>query len=164
MSGSWRSLDLGELGESDSTLSILLNVVSLNISRVKLDGLDDVEALVPSRVSTRDLSIKLSDGTTKRDITVLLVHVDIILSSEVLEDNAEVSNTVGFSLKDLRNGDDLTLALSNFVLSLHLVPEVRASNNGVLSEHSDSVAGRIRVLSSGSLSTDNPELSDLNIG
>jgi hypothetical protein len=53
------------------------------------------------------------------------------------------------------------LALSNFVLSLHLIPEVGTSNNRVLGKHSDSVASRISVLISGGLSTDNPVLSDL---
>merc|ERR1712070_1171984 len=110
-----------------------------------------------SGVSTRDLNVKLSDGSTEGDITVLLVHVDIIVSGKILENDTKVLHRVGVLLEDLANGDDLTLALSNLVLSLHLIPEVRTSNNCVLGEHSDSVAS-ITIIAS----ADNPILPDLN--
>ena len=140
------SLNLGELGESDCVVSELLDGTSLNILIIKIDGFDDVEALMSSGVSTRDLSVELGNGTTERNITVLFVHVDIIVSSKVLEDDTEVSHSVGSSLKDLANGDDFTLNLSNFVLSLHFIPEVGAGNNSVLSEHSDPVASGLGIL------------------
>ena len=157
------SLDLGELGELEASLSVLSDVGSLGGAVGDKSGLNDMEALMSSGVSTRDLGVKLSNSAAKRDITVLLVHVDIIVSSEVLEDNTVVLHGGGLSLEDLADGDDFTLNLSDFVLSLHLVPEVRSSNNSVLGEHSDSVASGLRVLLRRSLSTDNPVLSDLNL-
>ena len=108
-----------------------------------------------------ELHVQLADGAVDGDVPVLLVHVDYISSCSILKYDSVVLNGVSFLLEDLRNGNDLSLAFSNLVLSLHLIPEVGTSNNGVLSKHSDSVASRIRVLLSGSLSTDNPVLSDL---
>ena len=160
MSGKRSSLSLNEFRELD--ISVLRNLNSLAVLIVKVNSLNDVKALMSSGVSTRDLSVKLGNGTAKGDITVLFVHVDIIVSSKILEDDAEVSHRVGSSLEDLANGDDFTLDLSDFVLSLHFIPEVGAGNNGVLSEHSDSVTSGLRIFLSGVLSTDNPVLSDLN--
>lgn len=62
---------------------------------------------------------------------------------------------------DLLNRDDLTLDLSDFVLSLHVVPELRLSEDGVLGENSHSVESRVRVLLTGETSADNEELSNL---
>lgn len=63
---------------------------------------------------------------------------------------------------DLLNRDDFTLDLSDFVLSLHVVPELGLSKNGVNSEHSHSVEGGVRVLLCGKSSADDEELPHLN--
>ena len=49
-------------------------------------------------------------------------------------------------LIDFLHRDDLALDLSDFVLSLHVVPELRLSKDRVLAEHSHSVESRVRVL------------------
>ena len=62
---------------------------------------------------------------------------------------------------DLLNRDDLTLDLSDFVLSLHVVPELGLSKHGVLSENSHSVESRVRCLLRWETSANNKELSHL---
>jgi len=155
-----RSLGLGELGEAERLLGELRNLRALELRVGELHGLDDMDALVSSRVATGELSVHLGNGTAKSSGSVLLVHVHIISSGEVLEDNTEVLNRVGVALEDLADGNDLTLALANLVLSLHLIPESGASKDGVLGEHSDSEAGGLRVLSGRRLSADDPVLSN----
>lgn len=51
--------------------------------------------------------------------------------------------------------------LSDFVLSLQLIPELRLSENFILGEDSHSVQSGIGVLLRGVLSSHNPELSHL---
>jgi hypothetical protein len=53
------------------------------------------------------------------------------------------------------------LALSDLVLSLHLIPEVGSGEDDVLSEDSDSEAGWFRGGFTRKLSSDNPVLLDL---
>jgi len=154
------SLALGELGEAQGLLGELSNLRTLELRVGELDGLDDMEALVSGGVTTGELSVHLGDGTAKGGGSVFLVHVHVISSSEVLENNTVVVDSVGVALEDLADGDDLTLALADLVLSLHLVPEAGTSEDGVLGEHSDSVAGRLSVVSAGSLSADDPVLSN----
>jgi len=154
------SLELSELGEAERLLGELRNLRALELRVGKLHGLDDVDALVSGGVTTGELSVHLRNGTAKGSGSVLLVHVHIILSGKVLEDNAEVLDGAGGALEDLADGNDLTLALADLVLSLHLIPESGTSENGVLGEHSDSEAGGLRVLSGRRLSADDPVLSN----
>ena len=62
---------------------------------------------------------------------------------------------------DLLNRDDLTLDLSDLVLSLHVVPELGLSKDWVGGEHSHSVEGGIGLLLSRKASANDEELSDL---
>lgn len=101
MLGKRSSSDLSKLGESEGLLGELLYLRSLEFRVVENDSLDDVDALMSSRVSTRKLTVHLSDGTSKGSVSVFLVHVNIILSCEVLKNNTEVLNRVGVLLEDL---------------------------------------------------------------
>ena len=158
-----RSLQLRQLGEAEGLLGELSNsgVLLVELVVLEADGLDDVDALMTARVATGELLVHLRDGAAEGDIAVLLVHVNVVLSGEVLEHDAVVLDGGGLALEDLAHGDDLTLALADLVLSLHLVPELGASDDGVLGEHSDSEAGGLGCLRSGSLSADDPVLLDL---
>lgn len=62
---------------------------------------------------------------------------------------------------DFLDGDDLTLDLSDLVLSLHVVPELGLSKNWVGGEHSHSVEGGVRLLLGREASANHEELSDL---
>lgn len=61
----------------------------------------------------------------------------------------------------LGDGDDLSLDLSDFVLSLHVVPELRLSEDSVLSEDSHSVELGLWFSLAGQTSSDHEKLSDL---
>lgn len=160
MGGGGSSLGLGELGEAQGLLGELSDLRTLELRVGELHGLDDVDALVSSRVTTGELSVHLGNSTAKGSASVLLVHVHIILSGEVLEDNTVVVDSVGVALEDLADGNDLTLALADLVLSLHLVPEAGTSEDGVLGEHSDSEAGGVGIAFARGLSADDPVLSN----
>lgn len=109
------------------------------------DSLDDVDRVSSGGVSTGHLGVHLGDGTAESGGSVFLVHVDDIGSSLILQDDSVVFDVRGFSLEDLTDVDDLTLALSNLVLSLHLVPELGSSEHDVLGKDSDSIAGWLWV-------------------
>ena len=57
--------------------------------------------------------------------------------------------------------DDFTLDLSDFVLSLHVVPELRPSQDGITCEDAHSVQLGILVVGGWQAPTDNVELSHL---
>ena len=57
--------------------------------------------------------------------------------------------------------NDLSLDLSDFMLSLHVIPELRPGQDGVTSEYADSVQLGIRVAFGWQASADNVELSHL---
>ena len=161
MSSGWGSLLSGELWEFVVYLQVL-HGSSSGDARVWLnDSLDDVDGVTLSAVSTSHFTVHLGDGAAESNISVFLVHVDDTSSGKILKDDTVVFDGIGLSLEDLADGNDFTLALSNLVLSLHLVPEVRSSNDCVLGENPDSVAGWIGVRLAWKLSTGNPILFDL---
>ena len=57
--------------------------------------------------------------------------------------------------------NDLSLDLSDFMLSLHVIPELRPGQDGVTSEYADSVQLGLWVLFAWQTSADNVELSHL---
>lgn len=97
-------------------------------------------------VKYAEILTHLGNSASEGGVSEFLVHVDCFSSGQVSEDNAVVLNDTGVLLVDLLNRDDLTLDLSDLVLSLHVVPELGLSKNWVSSEHSHSVEGGIRVL------------------
>jgi len=107
------------------------------------------------------LHVHLGDGATDGDVSVLLVHVNRARAGQVPQNNAVVSDAAGLSLEDLGSGDDLTLDLADLVLTLHEVPELRPSEDGVTAEHAHSVERGVRGRLSGETSTDDVELSQL---
>jgi len=94
-------------------------------------------------------SIKLThlgNSSSKSGVSVFLVHVDCFSSGQVSEYDAVILDNASMLLVDLLNGHDFTLDLSDFVLSLHVVPELGLSKDWVLGEDSHSVEGGVRVL------------------
>ena len=160
MSSGWGSLLDGELWELEVAPEELLGLFSQNGVVGLDDGLDDVDGISSGTMSTGHLLVHGGNGTAEGGGSVLLVHVDNISSGGVLEDDSVVLDGSGFLLEDLGNGDDLSLALSDLVLSLHLIPEVGSGEDDVLSEDSDSEAGWFRGGLTRKLSSDNPVLFD----
>lgn len=161
VSWGWCSLSVGDLWVSDASSNVLLSSLSLDGVVWDDDGLDDVNRVSSGTVSTGHFTVHLGDGSAETVVSVLLVHVDNIVSGVILEDNTVVSDSVGASLKDLADGNDLSLGSSDLVLSLHLVPESGSSDNSVLCEDSDSVAGWLWASLAWTLSSDDPILVDL---
>ena len=134
---------MDELRESQSRLHVLFGLLSQNLVVWLHSCLDDVNGIASGAVSTSHLRVHLTNSSTKCVTSVLFVHVHNTSSGKILKHDSVVLDGIGFSLENLADGDDLTLALSDLVLSFHLVPELRSSKDGILGENSDSVAGWI---------------------
>ena len=106
-------------------------------------------------------SMELTDGSIEGDISVFLVHVDCFSSGQVSEDDAVVLDDTSVLLVDFLHRDDLALDLSDFVLSLHVVPILGASQHCIASKHSHSVERGFWDLLTWKGTTDNLELSNL---
>ena len=102
--------------------------------------------LKAATASHRGKLTHLGNSSSKGGVSEFLVHVDCFSSGQVSEDDAVVLDDTSVLLVDFLHRDDLALDLSDFVLSLHVVPELRLSKDWVLAEHSHSVESRVRVL------------------
>ena len=58
--------------------------------------------------------------------------------------------------------NDLTLDLSDLMLSLHVVPELGSGEHGITRENTHAVKFGIRIILAGESSSDDEELSHLN--
>lgn len=101
VSWGWCSLSVGDLWVLDASSNVLFSLFSLDSVVWDDDGLDDVNRVSSGTVSTGHFTVHLRDGSAETVVSVLLVHVDDIVSGVILEDNAVVSDSVGGSLKDL---------------------------------------------------------------
>ena len=149
------------LGEPDRFLVELTNLGSSHFSLRHDGGSDDLNRIVTGRVSSAHLHIQLRDGAVEGSISVFLVHVDGDGTGQVSENDSIIPDNIGPLLEDLAGGNNLSLNLSDLVLSLHVVPELAAGKDGVGGEHTHSVELGFGALLRGVSSTDNVELSDL---
>ena len=124
-------------------------------------GSDDLDGLTSGGVSSGHLEVHLGNGAADRSVSVFLVHVHSSSSGQVSQVNAVVSDASGGLLVDLAGGDDLTLNLSDLVLSLHEVPELSAGEDSVAFENSHSVKRWVWVLLGGQGTAHDVELSHL---
>ena len=161
MVGGWGSLHGGEFWELQGSSVVLLSGFSEAFVWFLNDSLDNVDGITSGTVSTGHLAVHLGDSIAKGVCSVFLVHVDDIGSSSVLEDDTVVLDGRGLLLEDLADGDDLTLALSDLVLSLHLIPKVGSGKDNILGKDSDSIACWLWGGFTWKLSSDNPKLLDL---
>ena len=156
------SLPVNNSWELEARLIELLGGCSSAVLGLKNGGSDDLNRIVWGRVSSAHFQIELWYGATEGSVSILLVHVDSASSGQVSEDDSVVLDRLSFLLEDLSGGDDLSLNLSDLVLSFHEVPELGPGKYGVASEHTHSIESGLRVLLWWVFSSDNKELSDLN--
>ena len=161
MSSCWGSLQAGELRESQSDLGVLKDLRASKGFVWLDDGLDNMDWLSSGTMSTCHLVVHLRNSSAEGVASVLLVHVNDTGSWKILEDNTVVSNSLGLALENLTNWNNLSLALSDLVLTFHFIPELGSSDHSVLSENSNPVANGIGSINSAGFSTDNPVLSHL---
>ena len=161
VSGGGSSLDLGQLGEPDVSLGELAGSFSEDLVVWLDDGLDNVDGVSSGGVSTGHLRVHLGHGSAEGGVSVLLVHVDEALSGKILQDDSVVLDRVGLSLEDLAQRNDLSLRSPDLVLSLHLIPELGSSDDGILGKYSNSIACWLWVSLAGRLSSYDPVLVEL---
>ena len=139
----------------------LLTLKTLDIGVADDARPDDLDRVMGGAMSTGHLHVHLADGSAEGHVSVLFVHVNSIGTGEVTKNDAIVPDCARLLLEDFACGDDFTLNLANLMLSLHVIPELGASENSVLLEHSHSVEFRIGGLLSSKSSSHNEELSHL---
>ena len=139
----------------------LLNLKAFDVGVADDARPDDLDRVMGGAMSTGHLHVHLADGSAEGHVSVLLVHVNSIGTGEVTKNDAIVPDCARLLLEDFACGDDFTLNLANLMLSLHVIPELGASENSVLLEHSHSVEFRIGGLLSSKSSSHNEELSHL---
>lgn len=133
------ALTLVGLGELSAAVGHLHDVCASEFAVRDNAGADHLNSLSTGTVATGHLVVHLGHGTAERGVTVLLVHVDGKSAGEITENDTVVLDGGGMLLVDLGGGNDLTLNLADLVLSLHVVPELGTSKNGIASKHADSV-------------------------
>lgn len=135
------SLDGSGLGEDNTSSGELDGLLTDGVGIGNDGGLDDLDGLSSSGVTTGHLHVELGDGSAKGDVSELLVHVNGGGTGIVSEEDTVVSHDTGSLLEDLAGRDDLSLDSSDLVLSLHVIPELGSSEDLVSAEDSDSVEG-----------------------
>ena len=161
MSSGWGSLTLVDLWISKFGGGVLVDVRS-NTVGVRHDlGLDDLDSVSSTAMSTSHFVEHLGDSSAESGVSELLVHVNNTGSGEIFEGDTIVLDCIGSSLEDLVDRDDFSVSGSNLILSLHLIPELRSSDDWVLTENSHSVKSWLWGRFSWTSSSDNPVLSNL---
>ena len=95
VSWGWCSLSVGDLWVLDASSNVLFSLFSLDSVVWDDDGLDDVNRVSSGTVSSGHFTIHLGDGSAETVVSVLLVHVDDIISGTILEHDTVVSNAIG---------------------------------------------------------------------
>ena len=155
------SLEVNSLGEPNSFSSESLRSLSNSVLVGKHASSDDLDGFGSSTVSATHFHVHLGDCSVQSSVSVFFVHVHGDSSGQVSEEDSVVLDSTSFFLEDLASGNNLTLDLSNLVLSLHEVPELGSGEHGVSSKHTHSVESGLGVSLTWQSSTDNEELSNL---
>jgi len=157
----WGTLANVGLGEPGLLGIELTDLSSADIGVLDGAGSDNLNRFRVGTMSSGHLHVHLGDGTAKGSVSVLLVHVDGTSTGQVSKNDSVVSDNASLLLEDFAGGDDLSLDLSNLVLSLHVIPELGSGEDGVRGEHTHSVKLGLGSLLRGVSSSDNVKLSDL---
>ena len=147
--------------ESNVLRRKLLDLSTFDFGVVDDARSNDLNGVLGSAMSAGHLHVHLADGSAEGHVSVLLVHVNRVGTGEVTQNDAVVPDCAGLFLEDFARRDDFTLNLAHLMLSLHVIPELRASDDSVFLEHSHSVELGIGVLLSCKSSSHNKELSHL---
>ena len=141
----------------------LQNLWTLDLTILQSACSDDLNRVSGGAMSTSHLHVHLRDSSAEGAISVLFVHVNGTSAGEVTKDNAVVSEDASLFLEDLGCVDDFTLNLANLMLSLHEIPELGSGEDLISGEHAHSVESRIGRSIGWESSSNNVELSQLNI-
>jgi len=155
-----------ELGDGESELGVSVDLVdgsSASILSGDRAGSKDLDGIVSSSVLAGHLHVHLGDGTVEGDVSVFSVHVVLARSGLVSDGNTVSLDDSGVLLVDLLARDDLTVSSLQSVEELGLIPELRSSNNLILSEDSHGDDVLLRLSLSGESGTSDQELSHSNV-
>ena len=126
-------------------------------------GSDDGNGVGRGTVVSGHFGVELADCTVQGHISVFLVHVVVSSSGLIPEDDTEGLDVVGLALKNLVDGEDLSLGALGLELSSQVVPEFGLCDDVVAGEQTDGVNLGIGVLLGGQLAAEHEVLSDLHL-
>jgi hypothetical protein len=134
-------LSWSDQGESQVLVDVLEGVASLDIGIGNNGSLDDLDIASHSSVSSSHIVVHLTDGTSEGGVSVLLVHIVLAASTSVSQPDGEVLYLHRVLVEDLGDIQDFTTGSLSLSEGLHIVPELRLSNNLVTSEdlHSENL-------------------------
>ena len=121
--------------EAEVLVEVLVGVRSLDFFILDDGSLDDLDVASHGSMSTGHVVVHLSNGTSQSDVSVLLVHIVSSASASVTEPDGEVLHLSWVGVEDLSNIEDFSTGALGLGQRLHIVPELRLSNNLVTSEH-----------------------------
>ena len=160
VAGSGGSAENGKLDIS----SVLKTSGSSNLlSLVENGSSDNWDGIRRGSVVTSHLSMELTDGSVKWDISVFLVHVVVSGSWLISQDNAKSFDMIGSSFEDLINWQNLTLCRLGLELVAQMVPEFGFSNDFISCEETNGKDFWVGLLLSGKLASEYEILSNLKI-
>ena len=90
MSTGWGSLLSCEFRELEAVFQVLGSSSSKNLLVGEDHSFDNMNAISSGTVSTSEFTVHLGDGSAKRNVSILLVHVDDTGSSEILQHNTVI--------------------------------------------------------------------------
>ena len=125
--------------ESEILVDKLIGVVSLQFLILDDRSLDDLDVASHSSVSAGHVTVHLTNSSSQTGGSVFLVHIVSSASRSVSEPDCEVLDLSWGLVEDLGNIEDLTTSSLGLSQRLHIIPELRFSNNGVASEDLHSV-------------------------
>ncbi len=134
--------------EAEISGEILVGVVSLDLSVADDGCLDDLDVARHGSVSTGHIVVHLTDGASESNISVLLVHIVSSASASIAEPDGEVLHLSGVLLEDLSDIEDFTASSLSLGQRLHVVPELRLSDDLVTSEDLHPIDLWARILGS----------------
>ena len=131
--------------ESEVLVDKLVGVISLKFLILDDRGLNDLDVASHSSMSASHVAVHLTDSSSQTGSSVLLVHIVSSTSGSVSEPDGEVLNLGWGLVEDLGNIKNLTTSPLGLSQRLHIVPELRFSNDGVASEdlHSENLRARV---------------------
>lgn len=131
--------------ESEVLADKLVGVISLKFLILDDRSLDDLDVASHSSMSSSHVAVHLTNSSSQTGSSILLVHIVSSTSGSVSEPDGEVLDLGWGLVEDLGNIENLTTSSLGLSQRLHIIPELRFSNDGVAGEdlHSENLRARV---------------------
>eukprot|EP00553_Chaetoceros_curvisetus_P014452 CAMPEP_0204644796 /NCGR_PEP_ID=MMETSP0718-20130828/1734_1 /ASSEMBLY_ACC=CAM_ASM_000674 /TAXON_ID=230516 /ORGANISM="Chaetoceros curvisetus" /LENGTH=216 /DNA_ID=CAMNT_0051666467 /DNA_START=84 /DNA_END=734 /DNA_ORIENTATION=+ len=149
-------------GELNILLGELHSVDPLQVTGLKSGGPNDLDGTGTGTVPSGHFVVKLSDGPSKLEVTVLPVHIMCSGTGRVTKPDSVVLDDTRVLLKDLYTVKDLSGGLLHLTELVHVVPELGLGDDGVGCEDDHTVCLGVGVFISSGFAANNLVLVHLS--